>query len=61
MKIEIDYMDGQPTVCRITECYGHPDVFVDFFKADELSQVLAMNASKEIIDKWGETYREISP
>lgn len=60
MKVEIDF-DEYQTRCLITQLHGHTDMFVDFFKADKFSQLLAMNAFKEIIDKWGEMYREISP
>ena len=51
MKIQIDY-DGSKAYCLITTVYGHPDMFVDFSKADEFSQVYAMNAFKFIIENW---------
>ena len=51
MKIQIDY-DGSKADCLITTFHGHPDMFVDFTKADEFSQVYAMNAFKSIIENW---------
>ena len=51
MKIQIDY-DGFKADCIITTVYGHPDIFVDFSKADKYSQVYAMNAFKSIIENW---------
>ena len=51
MKIQIDY-DGSDARCSITTIYGHPDMFVDFTKADEYSQIYAMNAFKSIIENW---------
>lgn len=51
MKINIDY-DGSEARCSITTIYGHPDMFVDFTKADEFSRCYAMNAFKSIIENW---------
>lgn len=51
MKINIDY-DSSKAKCSMTTLFGHPDVFVDFNNTDELSQVVAMNAFKCIIDSW---------
>ena len=57
MKINIDY-DGSDARCSITTIYGHPDVFVDFSKADKYSQVYAMNAFKSIIENWEKGRKE---
>ena len=51
MKIEIDY-DGSTAYCRLTEYHGHPEVFVNFYNADEYSQLYAISAFGSIIEHW---------